>query len=480
MPNDDQHLDDLINGEQNESPDQQPVSNRAASVRLREGETVQDAADIARMDTANQSLAEALKITYGLLKAAMVVLLILFLVSGVQSIKEGERGISVRFGNQVRTNLEPGFQWSFPYPIGEIIRVGEGAVEMAVAKEFMPNIPGDQTDEGALDAQISRFNASSTLKPGSDGSNITADLNIAHTQWSVNYHRSNHAMYVSNIIPDREHAIMKASVLRAVVHVMATVAIDDLLKNSSETLSGRVRQLAQATLDELDSGITIDRVVLTRKNAALSLQSKFNFVQTAAQNAGKAREDALLLRDQMLNEVAGRASKILIDEINEYERLIELGMEQESETQLARIDAILEGRPVEIDGEIAESLVSGEISEILNEAQTISSNRVNQAIASLENFRSKQAQFEANPKLMIARDWSSAMGEFLTKDFVSTIVLPEGVSAELLINNDPDIARELDRQRKRREAQESLDLRNEAIRRSSFTTSRGLKDPEEE
>ena len=479
MPNDDQHLDDLINGEQNESPDSKPVSSRSASVRLREDESVQDAADIARMDTANQSLAEALKITYGLLKAAMVVLLILFLISGVQSIKEGERGISVRFGKQVRTNLEPGFQWSFPYPVGEIVRVGEGAVEMAIAKDFMPNMPGDQTDQDALDAKLADFSSSSTLKPGSDGSNITSDLNIAHTQWSVNYHRSNHAMYVSNIIPEREHAIMKSSMLRAVVHVMATVNIDDLLKNSSETLSGRVRQLAQATLDDLESGITIDRVVLTRKNAALSLQSKFNFVQTAAQNAGKAREDALLLRDQMLNEVAGRASNLLIDEINEYERLIELGLDQESETQLARIDAILEGRPVEVDGEVVESLVSGEISELLNEAHTISSNRVNQAIASLENFRSKQAQFEANPKLMIARDWSSAMGEFLAKDFVSTIVLPEGVTAEMLINNDPDIARELDRAKKRREAQESIDQRREDMRKSFFRTQRGLQEPEE-
>ena len=479
MSDNDQHIDDLINESGPPEHEDPQTSGREASVRLRAGESQQDAADIARMDSANQSLADALRITYGLLKAAMVVLLVLFVVSGVQSIKEGERGISVRFGKQVRTNLEPGFQWSFPYPIGEIVRVGEGSVEMAVAKEFMPNLPGDNSEDEALNAKLTRFNDATKLKPGSDGSNITSDLNIAHTQWSVNYHRSNHAMYVSNIMPDREHAIMKAAVLRAVVHVMAEVNIDDLLKNSSETLSNRVQRIAQSTLDELDSGITIDRVVLTRKNAALSLQKKFNSVQTAAQTAGKAREDALLLRDQMLNEVAGRASTVLIDEINEYERLIELGMSDEAEIQLARIDAILEGRPVELNGEMVEGLISGEISEMLNEAQAIASNKVNQAIASLENFRSKQAQYEANPKLMIARDWSSAMAEFLEKDFVSTMVLPEGVSAEVLINRDPDIDRELDRARKRREAQESIDQRREEMRKSFFRTQRGLQEPEE-
>ena len=80
---------------------------------------------------------------------------------------------------------------------------------------------------------------------------------------------------------------------------------------------------------------------------------------------------------------------------------------------------------------------------------------------------------------MIARDWSSAMAEFLDKEFVSTIVLPEGVSAEVLINRDPDIARELDRARKRREAQGTIDERREDMRRSFYKTQRGLKEPEE-
>jgi len=479
MADNDHNPDDLVNGQDQAPLDEAPISNRAASVRLRVEESTQDATDLARMDTANQSLAEALKITYGLLKVAMVVLVFLFIISGVQSIKEGERGISVRFGEQVRTNLEPGFQWSFPYPVGEIVTVGEGAIEIVVAKEFMPNISGDQSDDAAMSIDIGRFSDSVKLNPATHGSNITSDFNIAHTQWSVIYRRSDHAMYVSNIIPSQERAILKASIKRAVVHVIATINIDDLLKNSSESIAGRVRSLAQQTLDDLDSGISIDRVVLTRKNAALSLRAKFNSVQTAAQTAGKAREDALLLRDQMLNEVAGFASNVLIEEINEYERLIELGMISESETQLARIDSIFEGRPVDIDGQSTGSLVSGEISELLTRAQSYSSNRVSLAIAQLENFRSKQAQFEANPKLMIARDWSSAMGDFLAKDFVSTIVLPRGVSAEMLINNDPDIAREIDRMKKRREAAESIDSRREDMRRSFFSTKRGLKEPEE-
>jgi regulator of protease activity HflC (stomatin/prohibitin superfamily) len=452
---------------------------RAASVRLRDAESTRSAADRRRMDAANQSLADALRITYNLLRVSMVVLIVLFVFSGVQSINEGERGIALRFGKPVRANLEPGFQWSFPYPIGEIVRVQEGATELPIAQAFMPNLPGDDTEEQALEADIDRFNSGSALKPGTDGSNITADLNIAHTQWNVNFHRSDHTKAVEHIHPAQEREMIKAIVQRSAVHVLAQTPIDDLLRQSSESISGAVRTIAQRELDQLDSGITIDRVVLTRKSAAMSLRRKFSSVQTAAQNAGKAREDALLTRDQMLNEVAGRASGLLIELIDEYERLVELGDDDAAAAQLETIDAVLEGRDVEVNGRSVQGLVSGEVAEMLNQARTSASNRVSQAIADREFYRSKLEQYAANPRLMIARDWSSAMTEFMARDFVSTIMLPEGVSAEMFINNDPDIARELDRQRKRREAQEARDERFEQMRDAAYRTRRGIQEPED-
>jgi regulator of protease activity HflC (stomatin/prohibitin superfamily) len=308
---------------------------------------------------------------------------------------------------------------------------------------------------------------------------ITADQNIAHAQYRVNYHRENHLRFVENILPEQEREVIILAVRRAVVHTMAEITIDDLLKTSAESIASRVRETAQATLDELDSGIAIDRVVLVRKTPPLFLLNQFASVQSAAQNAGKAREDALLIRDQTLNEVAGRASGVLIEMINEYERLIELGESDEAEALLAKIDTVMAGGDVDWNGQNTLALVSGEVSEILKNAQAQSSSRVSQAIADLEQFKAKQAQYEANPMLMVARDWSSAMSEFLSKDFVTTIYLPEGRSAELLINPDPDFERERDRLRKRREAMENMERRREEARQDFFRTQRGIQAEEQ-
>ncbi len=470
--NGDMEVDELIEASE---PEAGLVSGRSASVRFSRGDQSRVVTNKARMDAANQSLADAMKITYNFLQFGMFVLFVLFVFSGFQKINEGERGISVFLGKPARTQLDPGAHLTWPYPMGEMIRVGGGAIEVPLSRAFMPNAPGSNSDEALLEMPLSRFNDMGNLKPSRDGSLITADLNIAHAQWTVNYHRSNHLRYVENILPDDERRVIAFATSRGVVQTMAEVTIDDLLKQSAEAIAARVKAIAQQTLDGFESGITIDRIVLVRKSPPLYLLDRFASVQSAAQNAGKDREDALLLRDQMLNEVAGRAAPVLISMIEAYEKHIELGEFEQAETLLGQIDLVLIGGEIDYEGQNTLGMASGEISEILNSAHSIASARVSQAIADLDLFEAKLLQYEANPTLMIARDWSQAMGRFLDKDFVTTMYLPEGVDVELLINNDPDIERERDRLRRRAEAAAGQVQRREDFRRDLYKSQRGIQ-----
>lgn len=86
----------------------QPGSTREASVQLREGEPT-PGQRASMMDPANQSLAEALRITFRILQLAMVVLFVLYIGSGFQSIKASERGLRVITGRIVASDLPPVF-----------------------------------------------------------------------------------------------------------------------------------------------------------------------------------------------------------------------------------------------------------------------------------------------------------------------------------------------------------------------------------
>tara|TARA_E500000318_G_scaffold8683_1_gene7903 strand:- start:19802 stop:21274 length:1473 start_codon:yes stop_codon:yes gene_type:complete len=466
--------DDAVNGAE-ATPEPGLISGRTASVRFDRRSTSAHTNNRARMDAANQSLADALKITYVFLQFGMVVLVVLFFFSGVQRINEGERGIKVFLGKPTQTNIEPGAHFTAPYPIGEMIRVGAGAVEIPMARDFMPTRPGSMSDDELLNADFGGFNSSGRLNPSADSMILTADQNIAHAQFRVNYHRSDHREYVENIRPQDEEWVVRLTVRRAIVHTMAETTIDDLLKASAESIGERIREHAQRTLDEVDTGIVIDRVVLVRKTPPLYLSDRFASVQSAAQNAGKEREDALLQREQMLNEVAGRASGVLISMINEYERLTELGESDQAEVLLKKIDAVMMGDEVEWQGESTLALVSGEVSEILENAQAQASSRVSRAIADLEQFYAKQSQFEANPTLMIARDWSSAMAAFLNKDFVSTMYLPEGREAEIIINPDQDWEEERVRLERREQARRQQEQRRLEAQQDFYRTQRGIQ-----
>lgn len=476
VPTDPTAGDELVESGAESVPEPGLISGRSASVRFDRRSTSAHTNNRARMDAANQSLADALKITYVFLQFGMVVLVVLFFFSGVQRINEGERGIKVFLGKPTETNIEPGAHFTAPYPIGEMIRVGAGAVEIPMGRDFMPSRAGGLSENDLLNTDLGSFKSLGRLNPGEDSMIITADQNIAHAQFRVNYHRSDHREYVQNISSQRdEENLVRLIVRRAVVHTMAETTIDDLLKTSAETIGERIRLIAQRSLDDIETGITIDRVVIVRKSPPLYLSNQFASVQAAAQNAGKEREGALLLREQMLNEVAGRASGVLIEMINEYERLTELDEIEESEALLAQIDTVLMGGEVNWNGQSTISLVSGEVSEILKNAQAQASSRVSRAIADLEQFRAKQAQFEANPTLMIARDWSAAMAAFLNKDFVSTMYLPEGRDAELILNPDQDWEEERIREQRRAEAVEQQRRRREEATRDFYRTQRGIQ-----
>ena len=471
-----------INDAERPEADAGPVSTRGASVRLRAGTPDRPGGSGPRMDPANQSLADALRFTYGLLKFAMFILVALFVVSGVKTIQEGERGIRVFLGKPTALNLTPGIHPNLPYPMGEMIRIGEGSVEVKLGLDFMPHGANIATHDLAMSARADQFSSQGKLRPGRSGSNITSDLNIAHTQWTVTYRRTDHLDYARNILPEQESALVRVAVRRGVVLTMATVSIDDLLKQSADSASSaRVREIAQNSLDEIDSGITIERVTLSRKLPPIFLLDRFSSVQAASQRAGEERERAMLDRDQRLNEVAGNAAPVLIDAINEYERLVELGENEEAEALLAQIDAILDGRPAEIGGRAyAAGLVSGRVSELLESTRTSVSARVSQAIADRDMFRAKLTQFESNPRLMIARDWTEAMADFMAKPFVQAMYLPEGTDiAEILINEDPAIVRELDRERKRQEVQRANEERMQRFRDDLYRTRRGIQEPEQ-
>lgn len=454
-------------------------SRRDATVNLRApagGAGGQGGDDLPALDPANQSLADALRLVFVLLQFSMLVLFVLFAFSGFQTVRETESGVRLLFGRVTGERLEPGPHLSFPYPMGELLRVDTGLVAMDIDGAFWPALSEDQ--KRLTLQQVIQQNNKLSLKPGEDGSLITGDEAIAHAKWRVQYVRRDPRKFVQNVMPDAERDIVRAAVERGVVQAVAQVQLDDLLKQSpgeSGSVASRARVVAQAALDRIDSGITIEGLTLLDRTPPFFVYADFSGVQSAEQKAEQRRSEAESAATNALNAMAGDASGPLIAQIDRYESALAAGDAKAQADALDAIQALLEGRTTSLGGERS-AAASGTVTAILNEARQYRSSVVAQRRAELESFQAKLVQFRSNPKLVIQREWADAMAEFLSRDVVEVFALPPGRAGdvtELWLNRDPAWVKDVEAAAKERQLRRATLQRQMEAEAERFRTRTG-------
>ena len=449
-------------------------ARRRASVTLRGQGDERDAGP--SLDPANQSLADALRITLRLVWVGMLFLGVLFLISGFQTVRENERAIRLLFGRVDLREVGAGFRFSWPYPLGELIKVDVGQQELKLDRDFWvdPDKPLDQQ------------NATANLIPGQVGSNLTADGNIAHTRWKIVYQRSNPESYAQNVLMDAkneaEQRVVRAIVKRAVVRACSQASIEGLLKQKTDVIASSVRQFAQGAIDELKMGVTIKQVLLEDVTPPLFVRAQFNNVQSAVTDAGKALQEAQTVANSTLAAKAGVAAPAMIALINQYELAVEGDTTKDRAALLAKIDDILDGGKVEVqqqadgqsDPRLTEGTLTGEAAQLIARAREYRSEVVTRKKGELALFQAKFAQFASNPGVMVSREWTDAVRAFLDRPDVQLMALPPGTSTlEVAINRDPDQQRDIEQRARQKETNDSRAQRMDELNRGKATVTTG-------
>jgi len=473
---------------------------RAGSVTLKQNSDAEG--EQSMLDPANQSLADSLRVMMWLLQAGMLILAGLYVLSGIQTVREGEQGIRLLFGRKQATNLEPGATWSAPYPLGELVKVGQGERSLLIDRDFWQYV------EAGGDPSPEKLVPKVSLKPfeGGTGSVLTADGNIAHTRWRVTYSRGDAAKYAQNVLNQQEEEnLVRAAAKRGIVHAASRVGIEQLLRQGMDQEGGIARfatQVAQQTLDASESGLRIDRLDPLDTIPPSSVKADFARVQSAESNAGKARENARAGANQRLLETAGQAAPYLLRHLDEYEVLAArraaalasgdkpaaAKAEADMASTLRLIDAILLGQPVEeqpgevtlasevrtLAGGRVEGLSGGSVANTLAAARTYRTSVVNRARNDLAKFQARLTQFEANPSVTIYREWSQSVATFMRRDSVQYFLFPAELGVlNLQLNPDPDILRAADKARKQRERDEAEKKRLQEFEKTKFDTQTG-------
>jgi regulator of protease activity HflC (stomatin/prohibitin superfamily) len=392
------------------------------------------------MDPANQSLGEALKLSYRVLQFVIVILIALFLVSGFRSVDSHETGVQTRFGKIVTdpdtgdAELTPGLQVSiWPYPISEFIVFDQnGAVDVPHA--FWPN--AQIGDARSFEERAPSVMASDAMRIGlgltRDGYLLLGNMEIGHLQFQGEYEIDDAERFAMNIGVGTDVAeVIRLALQQAVVRAGARLTLDQLL-GQGDVLAEEIRRGAQELLTQLESGITVNRVQVTSTRPPLAVHTVLGTLGQSREQADIQQTNAHTDAREMLITLAGQHYEELLGLIEQYEELLlaspDAGIIHSPEAQsiLSEIDEFLES-----------DLLGGEIKEDIEHARAYEAEIRAKLGAHERRFRGLLAQYRANPEYVIKTQWIETFNKVLAQETAETFrIPPEGGSIRVAIRSD--------------------------------------------
>jgi len=386
------------------------------------------------LDPAQQSLAEALRVSFAILKVAMFAALGAYALSGTFSVGSNEVAVRLRFGDYVGAPgervLERGTYLAAPFPIEQVIKVDTRPMTLPLDREFWYEVGLD--DRGMTRDQM-RLSRSRPLDPVRDGSLLTGDLNIAHARWTVTYRVTDPVAFVTNVgATSLAEGLVRCAMQQGIVHALAQHPTDELLKGvvNREVATG----VAQRVLTDMATGITIDQLTLDKVSAPLSVVGSFDAVTTAESDRTQRIVAAQQDRARILGETAGEGSEKLLALLDRFERATEAVAPDEVAVVEQAMDLAL--GDLNVDG----VSIGGDVAQVINAAKTYRTQVVERVKGDRETFERLLPQYEKNPRIILSRLWEDARERILTGDVETFYTVPGQL--ELQLDRDPVIQKE--------------------------------------
>ena len=454
-PIDDLQNEDLVAEESMEIE----APRRAASAEfVVAAEAGSEAALREAMDPANQSFADALRLSFRILQFGMLALLAVFLFSGFQTIEEGDLGVQTRFGSIVGDpgdqQVGPGLHPFWPYPVGEVVIVPQ-IREVEILEAFWPMEKNAGKTPNPSRADIDEVRSENEqLRPQFDGYLITAEGDLAHCEIRASYAIENAASFLRELSPERADELVENALKRGVVLEGARYTLNEFIDLREEP-ADRVKQRAQQTLDALDSGIELLSVGLERRTAPLAIRAKLREVQVAREEAKELIESARQEVAKEFTKVAGeKAYPDLIALIDKYSSALTAGDEAEADAILLTI-----GERFERDD------VAGDSARIIDQAQAYQSALETRLAGELRRLETLAPTYRENPREFSRRIWLEAYRDVFDNDQLEVFSVPLTLShLDLAIQSSEDVMQmrrdaELARKKAAREALEGEMIR---------------------
>ncbi len=230
----------------------------------------------------------------------IVAVALIGVASTVYQVDTEEEALVLRFGRHI-TTVGPGLQFKLPYPIDSVIKVPTRRVDV---EQF-----GYRTRNGVRSGIMEE-----------EASMLTGDLNIVLAGFDVQYSREQPEAYLFHVHdPEATLRDIAQSVMREIMGDRASIPI--LTVGRSE-IQMRARELIQESADRFQMGIRINEINLIFTNPPQQVQSAFNDLNKAEQDAVRFLEEASRQYQERVPLARGQAERMVLEAEGFLERRV--------------------------------------------------------------------------------------------------------------------------------------------------------------
>jgi membrane protease subunit HflK len=229
-----------------------------------------------------------------------VIVLIVWLFSGIYIVDTGTRGVVLRFGAYTTATM-PGPHWHIPYPIEQVSIVD-------VEQRRFVEIGYRSGGAGQSAVAVPR-----------EALMLTADENIVNIKLAVQYQVNDPRKYLF-AVRDAD-SVLKQAAESAIREVIGKSKMDFVLKEGRADVVSRTKSLMQKILDDYESGLLVSDVNLQDAQPPEEVQAAFSDAIKAREDKERFKNEAEAYANEVIPRARGNAARQL-QEANAYKEAL--------------------------------------------------------------------------------------------------------------------------------------------------------------
>ena len=226
-----------------------------------------------------------------------IVLIMLYVASGIYSIPQTQIGVHQRFGRIINPNVKPGMHYALPWPIDKIDKVPVMIFQRILIDDFSSNLEQDSIPHA--------FHTMTGLTPNC----ISGDNNIVNIICAIQYTVSNPVDYLFEV-KDNER-LLRDIVCNSIIKSLASLQVDEILTYGKRKVENIIKMLTQEKLDNLRCGLIISFVELRDVRPPRTVQVAFDDVINAKIDRRKIVSQAESRRNEQVLQARATATRTI-------------------------------------------------------------------------------------------------------------------------------------------------------------------------